>query len=242
MLHRLCRISLPVAILSFGAASAFAQAPAEPGTLPFVGELIDAESTPISGVFGAVFKAYAQAAGGEPLWSERGYIAVENGMYHIALGVGTPIPTELSGRDLFIAVELSGNEVSRAPVTIELAPRPRSRADIIAGLDIVYADVAERAVVAEEAREAENCSRIGGLTLDEIDRYDELLDEIVSVREDVNRVSRPTTGRSTTLERIGGAGGLPYNRTCPPNHVVVGFRGGAGDLIDSVELICAPIE
>lgn len=242
MLHRLVRICLPVALACVGSAHAAAQSAPAPGTLPFVGELIDSESTPISGVFSAVFKAYGQAAGGDALWSETGFVAVENGMYSVALGRTTPLPDDFAGRNLFIAVEVAGNEIARSPVSVELVPAPRSRAEIIAGLDIVYADVAERAVVAEEAREADNCSRIGGLSLDEIDRYDELLEEIVSVREAVNRVSRPTTGRATTLERIGGSGGLPYNRTCPPNHVVVGFRGTAGDLIDSIELVCAPIE
>jgi hypothetical protein len=219
-----------------------AHAQQAPGTHAFAGELIDAENTAISGVFRMTFHAYREPTGGTSLWQESQFVAVEGGMYSVALGEQTPWPTELNAQNLFIAVVLGGNEISRAPTLVAISPPPRSREQIIADLDIVYADLAERAVEAETATEADDCLRIGGLTLDEIDRYDELVEQIVGVREEVNRVTRPTMGRSTNLERIGGAGGLPYSRSCPPNHVVVGFRGGAGDLIDSIELICAPIE
>lgn len=212
------------------------------GTHTFTGELIDAENTAISGLFRMTFHAYREPTGGTSLWQESQFVAVEGGMYSVSLGAQTPLPAELNGQNLFVAVELGGSEISRAPALIATTPPPRTREQIIAGLDIVYADLAERAVEAEMATQAEDCLRIGGLTLDEIDRYDELVEQIVSVREDVNRVTRPTMGRTTNLERIGGGGGLPYSRSCPPNHVVVGFRGGAGDLIDSIELICAPIE
>lgn len=226
--------------------TAFATSAAADGValVTFTGELIDGESRPISGVFPIQFRLYEAETGGEPLWAEGRFVSVAEGMYEVQLGATEPIPAELYGRTLFVGVELgSAGEISRAPLLVAGQAAPPSREDVIAGLDIIWADLADRAVQAEEALEADDCIRVGGKTLEEIDRFDELLAQLVTVREEVTRATRATVGgRTTTLERIGGGGGLPYARNCPPNHVVVGIRGGAGDLIDSIELVCAPLE
>ena len=44
------------------------------------------------------------------------------------------------------------------------------------------------------------------------------------------------------LERVGGAGGNSYQRQCPPGFVVTGFRGGQGQFLDSIEIVCNAIE
>jgi len=225
---------------------AFAPSAAADGAalVTFTGELVDGESRPISGVFPVQFRLYEAENGGDALWTEARFVSVAEGMYEVQLGANEPVPAELYGRTLFVGVELgAAGEISRTPLLIAGQAAPPTRDEVIAGLDIIWADLADRAVQSEEALEAEDCVRVGGKTLEEIDRFDELLAQLVSVREEVTRATRATVGgRTTTLERIGGGGGLPYARNCPPNHVVVGIRGGAGDLIDSIELVCAPLE
>jgi hypothetical protein len=43
----------------------------------------------------------------------------------------------------------------------------------------------------------------------------------------------------TPLERIGGFGGQPYERLCPPGQVVVGIRGWQGPQVESLSFHCA---
>ena len=43
-------------------------------------------------------------------------------------------------------------------------------------------------------------------------------------------------------EQVGGTGGNPYTLQCPPGHVVTGIKGGAAAYLDSISLICSPLE
>jgi hypothetical protein len=232
-----------VAVLGIVALSSAAWADG-PVSVPFRGELIDGQNAPISGVFPMEFRVYDSETGTAPVYTEPHFVAVVEGMYEIRMGVSQPLPPELLGRPVWVAVHLgSTGEISRVATVLAQVEGTPSREAIIGSLDITWADLAERAVQAEEALDADDCLRVGGKTLEELDRYEELLAQLVEVRQAVNEATRPSIGgRTTTLERIGGSGGLPYSRNCPPNHVVVGVRGGAGDLIDSIELICAPLE
>lgn len=216
----------------------------DPPTMSWQGELVDGESSPISGVFPLTFKLYVRADSTAPMWQESRFVTVQEGMYDVQLGSLTPIPADAIGRDLFLAVEIGTvGEVARQPVNVGFDPPEPTRDERIASLDVTWADLAERAVYADYARSAEECSTLAGLSVDELDRFDELAAEIAELRREVEAATGASIGtRTTTLERIGGAGGNPYTRTCPPNHVVVGMRGGAGALIDSIELICAPLE
>jgi hypothetical protein len=41
---------------------------------------------------------------------------------------------------------------------------------------------------------------------------------------------------------VGGKGGQRYERKCPDGFVMTGIRGGAGALMDSVEIICTQLK
>ncbi len=211
--------------------------------VPFTGEFVDAESRPVSGVFDVTLRLVDDASG-RPVWSEERWVSAVDGAYRVMLGEMNAIPAELAGRTMTLSVEVAGaGEVSRAPITVRPVEPTPSRAEVLAGLEITWADLAERAVLAHDARTADDCSTLEGRSLAQIDRYDELLAEIVRVREQVAQARGTRLGnQSVTLERIGGAGGSPFARTCPPGHVVVGIRGAAGALIDSLELVCAPLQ
>lgn len=212
--------------------------------VPYTGELTDDQQSPISGVFIVDFKAMANESATEPIWTERHFLAIDEGQYHVRLGSVQPIPASLANQSRILVVELlEFGEVARQPFTFVPAPPVPSREEVIAGLNLTYADVAERALLATEADAADDCLKLGGKSLDELDRYSELLQEITAVKDTLDGAAGIRLGtRTTTLERVGGAGGNPYSKTCPAGHVVTGMRGGSGDLIDSIELICSPLQ
>ena len=212
--------------------------------IAYRGEIIDDGGVPISGVFPLTFKLYRSEGGRTGFWEEAHFVSVYEGVYDVVLGNTTPIPAEHVGTDVFIAVEVGDiGEFTRHSITIVPLTAPQTREEVIAELDITFADVADRSLFAVEATTADDCTRLGGKTLEELDRYDELLGEMAELRDRLDDVSGAQLGsRTTTLERIGGSGGNSYSRTCPPGHVVTGARGGAGALIDSIELICSPLQ
>lgn len=223
-----------------------AQDPAQsrPLVVTWTGEFIDPDLRPVSGVFAITLRLFESAAATEAVWSERRYVSVLDGTYQLLLGEYASLPEAFRGRTLSLGVSVDGaGEVTRSDLRIVPdAPKP-GRAETLAGIEITWADLSERAVMAHEARTAEDCATLDGRTLAQIDRYDELLSEIVQARARLDELRGAALSNQTvTLERIGGAGGNPYQRSCPPGHVVVGIRGGAGALIDSIELVCAPLQ
>lgn len=109
---------------------------------------------------------------------------------------------------------------------------------------------AEVADFAKRAGTAENAEKLNGRTLEDLEaEIERLRDELARHRADkaahgegAATGAPKLNGASTTLPRVGGTGGTPYTRECPPGHVVTGIRGAAGALIDSVQLICTPLE
>ena len=205
------------------------------------GEIIDDAGTPISGVFSLTFKLYEEGDD-DSFWEEHHHVSVYEGSYDVVLGAENSVDDEQRGETVQIAVEVHEiGEFTRHDVL--LAPSiTQTREEVLAELDVIFADLADRSLYAVQAEEADDCTRLGGKTLEEIDRYEELIADITELRGEVDEMTGAALGsRTTTLERIGGAGGNSYSRTCPPGHVVTGVRGGAGALIDSIELICSPL-
>jgi hypothetical protein len=65
-----------------------------------------------------------------------------------------------------------------------------------------------------------------------------LLDSIAPICAELSADS--TFDDDVAMERVGGGGGEPYRERCEPGSVVVGIRGGAGDLVDRVAIGCLP--
>ena len=90
-------------------------------------------------------------------------------------------------------------------------------------------DIAERAMHAFEADHATNADKVGNLTV-----------------SDLKKMFTPgkikTGNRSKETEPAGGPGGKLYELECPRGYVVTGIRGGEGKYLDSISLICSPLE
>lgn len=109
-----------------------------------------------------------------------------------------------------------------------------------------FAEVAE---FAKRAGTADNADKLDGKSLAELEaEIERLRDELSRHRTDKDGHSGAgggevkVGGETTVLPKVGGRGGAAYNRECPPGYVVTGIRGAAGALIDSIQLICSPLE
>ena len=222
------------------------------------GELINAEARPLAGVFPFEYKLYDEESAETAIWSEQHFVAVFDGQYEITLGNTTALDPELSDREMFVAVVFQGSEILRERLVLrpaedetETAPDPTEvmatgDVNVENVTEVTFAQLADRALVAQEAEHAADSDRLGGRTLDEIDQYDEILDRLTehTANYELHGGSQQTgvSGSTTVLQRVGGDGGVRYTRMCPSGYVMVGLRGGAGQLIDSFEIICAPLE
>jgi hypothetical protein len=64
---------------------------AVPQTINYQGYLTDSGGNPINGTVSMTFSLYDVSAGGTALWSETQSVTVNNGIYNVILGSGTPI-------------------------------------------------------------------------------------------------------------------------------------------------------
>ncbi len=135
------------------------------------------------------------------------------------------------------------------PEPVDEAPVP-AEGKAVAPPKTVYKSEASFADVADYANRAgvaENAEKLGGKSLGDLQKS--LKD--VERKLDNHRADADVHGgggggatlgsETTVMPRAGGGGGRPYVRECPPGHVVTGIRGGAGALIDSIQLVCSPM-
>jgi hypothetical protein len=209
----------------------------------YTGELADDDLKPISGIFRVTFKLFPDISAPTEIWAETLFVTIVEGRYDVALGRITPIGANLDGRQLFLSATLEEEPGERIPFAV-LAADTRDDSPsgpIFRGKN--FADVADRALVATRAATADNCSTLGGKTAEEIDQSKELNKRVSELREALREKSSiKLGGQQQVLERVGGAGGNSYQRQCPPGFVVTGFRGGQGQFLDSIEIVCNAIE
>ncbi len=240
---------LGIAILL--SATAVLAAPGDIGTtaagdrvVSYKGKMIDEAGKPVSGVFPMTFNLHAGLRSKKPVWSESLWVAVDRGVYSLNLGEGKPLPAKLDLTKLVIAVEVRGvGEVAREPFVpaVSVTPLPASSSAaapaVAAGAkgSVRYADTAGYAVEADHAKSAD---RLGNMTLEDVQRR--LLDDVGAAagggRSKVGAAKR--VGRS-----VGGPGGTDaFEDACPKGFVMTGIRGMHGNVIDSLQIVCSPIE
>jgi len=84
--------------------------PASTATIPYQGRLADADGNPLTDTVNMIFRLYAQASGGAPLWEEQwtgsNGVQVSDGLFNVMLGSLTPIPQDvITGHDnLFLGI------------------------------------------------------------------------------------------------------------------------------------------
>lgn len=227
-----------------------------PVKILYRGQLQDGEGLAISGVFPLRFKLYEHHMATEASWQEDHFIAVVDGRYNIELGLReTLTPTLLEG-DRWMGVELAEEgEILRDRLIISLVDptqpggvrtlRPTTAG---AAANSTFAEVAERANFADQAAKAEQAEKIGSLDAEAIEKLSNLALERLGehiLDPDAHQGGGGKRGVSTerrTMDSVGGRGGEPYDVRCPPGFVVTGIEGRAGRVLDSLRIVCSPIQ
>lgn len=216
---------------------------------PFVrytGELMQDAKTPLSGVFPVTFELYDREKDDKPIWQEKHFVAVDLGTYTIDLGKQTSIPSALIGQRRWLAVSVDTlGELLREQITLN-AYAPAESVAPKRIKDLSFAELADRAVTADHAHVAADAQRLGGKTLQEIDKFGELQRQFVQLRARVNNIQNlggTSVARRTSMsEPIGNGPGAHFRVQCPEGQVMVGLTGRADDAIRHAQLICAPLE
>lgn len=213
-------------------------------TFTYIGQLQDESRNPIGGVYPLQFSLYASQDSSKALWTETTWVAVDKGRYVIELGSSTSLPSKLRVEDLTIGVGLRGGaELVREPVVAAMASpdageaTPNSRPQAPDGRQATpdpsprskgVVEYADKSGYAFEAEHAATADKLENMTLEELKKV---------------LVSKPSLGKGKKYTgQAGGDGGYEYTEMCPDGFVVVGMSGAAGKFLDSLRLICAPLE
>ena len=212
---------------------------AAPGkTVVYEGKLQDANRKPIGGIFPLSFALHQKARKGRSLWKEEHFVAIDEGQYSVILGSKTPIPSGLDVSKLFLSVSVSGgdeivrerlstNSVKSANRASDGATRKSGKS----GDNKSIVEYAETSGLAYEAEHAKVADRVGDWGQAELEDHLKNISGKVRISS-----SKRYTGSA------GGEGGVTYELKCPKGHVVTGVRGGSGIYLDSIQLICSPLE
>lgn len=212
---------------------------AAPGkTVVYEGKLQDANRKPIGGIFPLSFALHRNAKKGRSLWKEEHFVAIDEGVYAVELGSKTPIPSGLDVSRLYLSVSVSGgDEIVRERLSTEAVKRGAQSKDTAtkkgraAGDSKGVVEYAETAGLAYEAEHAKVADRVGDWSQAELEDHLKNVSGKVRISS-----SKRYTGSA------GGEGGVTYELKCPKGHVVTGVRGGSGIYLDSIQLICSPLE
>jgi hypothetical protein len=208
--------------------------------------MVGEDGKAVSGVFPMTFSLYKKQKAKRPVWKEKIWVAVDEGGYVVQLGQKKGLP---SGKleNLFIGISIKGiGEVLREPfhpavitqtdtsgVKVPQIPKGGNVAPAATHKGAVnYADTAG---FATEAGHAKNADRLNNLSLDEI------LQKLKEAQGGGVKIRIGSTRKYGA--HLGGSGGTTdYNEQCPEGYVMIGIRGAYGLYLDSIQIICAPIE
>jgi len=203
------------------------------------GEIFDDQSRALSGIYPLTFAILGPTA--QPVWSEQQFVAVYDGAYAVQLGRTGGVPRAYAGTRSRVRVSLGDLVLSEHVYQLDeyaAASVPAARVEPIEPVDL-----AGRAVRADRAYVARDCRTLQGRSAEQLDHSVDLRNRLDELRARINRPGGNRIGTPTvTLPRAGGEGGLTYERNCPAGFVATGARGGMGELVDSVRLICTQLE
>lgn len=238
---RIAHIAAALALAATLVAPASGATKKKAQTVTYVGQLQDEARNAIGGVYPLQFALYGPGASTKPVWTDTSWVAVDKGVYTVELGAKKALPSKLRPEDLTISVSLSGGpELVREPLAGVMAPdvqdgdpamatpqaggHPPETSPRAKGV-VEYAD---RAGYAFEAEHASTADKLENMSLEELRKV---------------LVTKPSLGKTKKYTaQIGGQGGYEYTELCPEGYVVVGMTGAAGKFIDSMRLVCAPLE
>ncbi|NUN15091.1 MAG: hypothetical protein HUU55_15785 [Myxococcales bacterium] len=212
----------------------------------YAGTLHDHNGSPVGGIYPLTFSIFSEQADSKAKWSDSFWVSVDNGRYTVELGRNKKIPSSLSLANSYVGVSLSGGaELVRERLVVEDAnadssdptsETPSARQPVhpsqsphgnvpIRGGNVDYA---EKAGFAYEAEHATNADKIANMDVEQLK----------------SQLTKPIKlGTKTTVTgQAGGKGGYEFEELCPKGYVVTGMKGAAGIYLDSIQLVCSPLE
>lgn len=214
----------------------------------YQGLLQDESGAPVSGLFPLKFSVYRGSSSAKPLWEEQHFVSIIDGKYAVSLGLKQPLGEFLLAGERWIGIELAGEgELLRDRLVVELAGGAGPAQARSASTDGSHARSADFATEAERARTADNALALDGMSAEKIEELANLalkrLGEHMADPEAHASSARYRIGTERRpMERIGGSGGTPYDIRCPAGYVVTGIEGRAGRLLDSITVVCSPLQ
>jgi len=203
----------------------------------YSGDLKSQAGGTIGGIFPIKFSLYKSQRSRKASWTETHWVAVDYGRYNVVLGDTNAIPRKLKMDKAFIGVEIVGRgEVLRErlvitgdpvvkPITTK-QPQRETPATASKGGRVESAEFAEKAEFAYNSGDAQ---KLSGMSVEELQ---------AEFATPVKIGKKIWTSRSA-----GGVGGdEEFELRCPKGQIAVGIRGMEGKFIDSLKLVCAPIE
>ncbi len=234
-------LALACSLLCLAPTSASAAGPAA----TYQGRLQNAGGQGLAGIFPLTFNFFRTSKSTTPVWSEAHFVAVDDGDYAVELGSVRPIPKSLNLGTAYLGISVTnGPEIVRerfdrkvtdtttpattSPTTVKPAPGATGAVTMTKDGE-TYVEVAGFAYEAERAKTADAVGDIPAADLQKLLKG--------------GGGSKTKIGGSKRFSNTaGGQGGQPFTLKCPKGYVVTGLRGGAAAYLDSVQLICSPLE
>jgi len=98
------------------------------GTIAYQGRLADADGNPLTDTYNMIFRLYAAASGGAPLWEEQwtgsNGVQVSDGLFNVMLGSLTPIPQSVitEHESLFLGITVDTDDEMEPRVQLGSVP------------------------------------------------------------------------------------------------------------------------
>jgi hypothetical protein len=98
------------------------------GTIAYQGRLADTAGAPLTGTYNMIFRLYAVASGGTPLWEEQwtnaNSVQVSDGLFNVMLGSLTAIPEGVitGNSNLFLGITVGGDSEMTPRVQVGSVP------------------------------------------------------------------------------------------------------------------------
>lgn len=234
----------------FSAPGSLVAAPAKKSgaskVVSYAGTLHDHNGSPVGGVYPLTFAIFSEQSDSKAKWSDSFWVSVDNGRYVVELGRNKKIPSSINLANSYVSVSLTGGaELVRERLVVDETP-PDHRTQ---PADLPNArqpaptpnaphgnlpsrtgnvDYAEKAGFAYEAEHATNADKLANMDVEQLK----------------SQLAKPTKlGTKTTVTgQAGGKGGYEFEELCPKGYVVTGMKGAAGIYLDSIQLVCSPLE
>lgn len=139
-------LQIPMFIIAFLIMAVVASHAAAPRRINYQGYLTNPAGSPLTGTYPIVFSLYDAASGGNQLWTETQSVAVDKGIFNVALGSVTTLGLTFDAQ-YYLDIQVNGEQMSaRQPLTSVGYAFSADRAESVAAGSITSASIANYSI------------------------------------------------------------------------------------------------